>query len=287
MLPALETISNTLLPALEGTTAREKWVDCAGKYPWYPLPWLMLANVSQPETVAKASLWFTNEYRLQWLLNQKPAENDIWLTEQLSSIRKTGYLPEKEAANPETEPLPAPVKTLPAEVKITEDHTTKTALADEALANDTEAPAQTAETETNAPALKISFGNNQPLKENAPLFEPYHAVDYFASQGIRLNQAGIPKDKLEQQLKSFTQWLKTMKKVAPTTAPAYADPVVEAQAVQSNTEKEVLTEAMALVLEKQGKFGKAVAIYEKLLLLHPEKGALFAARIEDLKSIKQ
>jgi hypothetical protein len=74
-----------------------------------------------------------------------------------------------------------------------------------------------------------------------------------------------------------------MKKVNAEPA-AYADPVVEAQAVESNTGKEVVTEAMALVLEKQDKFDKAIAIYEKLLLLHPEKGALFAARIEDLKT---
>ena len=73
-----------------------------------------------------------------------------------------------------------------------------------------------------------------------------------------------------------------MKKVN-TEPAAYADPVVEAQAVESNTGKEVVTEAMAQVLEKQDKFDKAITIYEKLILLYPEKGALFAARIEDLK----
>jgi hypothetical protein len=47
----------------------------------------------------------------------------------------------------------------------------------------------------------------------AMLFEPMHMVDYFASQGIKLNDDVHKGDKLGKQLKSFTEWLKTMKKV--------------------------------------------------------------------------
>ncbi|RYG29693.1 MAG: hypothetical protein EOO01_37850, partial [Chitinophagaceae bacterium] len=45
------------------------------------------------------------------------------------------------------------------------------------------------------------------------VFQSYHTIDYFASQGIRLQQADFTKDKLGQQLKSFTEWLKSMKKL--------------------------------------------------------------------------
>src|SRR5688572_20738297 len=41
-------------------------------------------------------------------------------------------------------------------------------------------------------------------RENEPVmeFQSYHTIDYFASQGIRLQQAELGKDKLGQQLKS-------------------------------------------------------------------------------------
>jgi hypothetical protein len=74
-----------------------------------------------------------------------------------------------------------------------------------------------------------------------------------------------------------------MKRVGPETSSA-ADPVVDAQASASVQEKDVITEAMAAVLEKQGKYQKAIDILGKLMLLHPEKSAFFAAQIENLKA---
>ncbi len=43
------------------------------------------------------------------------------------------------------------------------------------------------------------------------------------------------------------------------------------------------TETLALVLEKQGKFDKAVEVYEKLIAKNPEKSSTFALRISELK----
>ncbi len=43
------------------------------------------------------------------------------------------------------------------------------------------------------------------------------------------------------------------------------------------------TETLAVVLEKQGKFDKAVAVYEKLIVKYPEKSSTFALRISELK----
>ena len=113
-----------------------------------------------------------------------------------------------------------------------------------------------------------------------------HLVDYFASQGIKLSEEVQPTDKLGMQLKSFTGWLKTMKKihVADTQASAgIADMVIQTLAAKSNTEGEVLTEAMAEVLLQQGKTEKAAELYKKLSLLNPSKIAYFAAKIEQLK----
>ncbi|MGZ8525360.1 MAG: hypothetical protein ACXWV1_13090 [Chitinophagaceae bacterium] len=119
------------------------------------------------------------------------------------------------------------------------------------------------------------------------VFEPYHTVDYFASQGIRFKEEEKPADKFSQQLKSFTDWLKTMKRLPVTEiAKTGASPLekkVEQLAEHSLAEKEVLTEAMAEVWEKQGNTVKATEIYTKLSLLDPSKNLYFAAKIEALK----
>lgn len=121
-------------------------------------------------------------------------------------------------------------------------------------------------------------------------FEPYHTIDYFASLGIKLRPEEMGKDKLGQQLRSFTDWLRTMKRIGPkaTEAETELDELtnksIQRIAEFSNEAKEIITEAMAEVWAKQGHVEKAVEIYEKLSLLNPSKSSYFAARIEALKS---
>ncbi len=122
--------------------------------------------------------------------------------------------------------------------------------------------------------------------EDTITFEPLHTSDYFASLGIKLSNEVKPNDKLGKQLKSFTEWLKTMKKVHNDQLPplsGQADQSIQQLAEQSNKENAVLTEAMADVLLKQGKVEKAIEVYEKLSLLNPAKSTYFAAKIEQLK----
>lgn len=127
-----------------------------------------------------------------------------------------------------------------------------------------------------------------PAAKDDLLFEPYHTIDYFASQGIKLGKMELqPTDKLGRQLKSFTEWLKVMKKLPQASvdkilAENDETKVVEA-ANHSIESKEVITEAMAEVFEKQGLHEKATEVYEKLSLLNPSKSAYFASRIEALK----
>lgn len=125
----------------------------------------------------------------------------------------------------------------------------------------------------------------QPAEELT--FEPYHTVDYFASQGIKFKEEEKPKDKFGQQLKSFTEWLKTMKRLPVQEIVKEVDTGIEKKVEQlaehSIVDREVITEAMADVWEKQGNTGKAIEVYNKLSLLNPSKSSYFAAKIKQLK----
>jgi hypothetical protein len=132
------------------------------------------------------------------------------------------------------------------------------------------------------PALKI-----EPVRDNAGvIFEPFHTVDYFASQGIKFKDDERPKDRFSAQLKSFTEWLRMMKRI-PVTDTTASDSIgekkVEQMAEFSVAERHVVTEAMAEVWQKQGNKAKAEDIYRKLSLLDPSKSSYFAMKIEELK----
>lgn len=133
----------------------------------------------------------------------------------------------------------------------------------------------------------------QPVPENAQVVTPqaHHMVDYFESQGIKIDLTQIPQDKLTTKLRKFTDWLRQMKNHNPNPVDLGTDPALEtavsAIAQTSNEMKEVVTETMADVLLKQGQVDKAIQLYIKLSFLNPEKSAYFAAKIQELKGIEK
>jgi len=138
-----------------------------------------------------------------------------------------------------------------------------------------------------ASAGKPATENQQQETSNPIAFEPYHTVDYFASQGIKV-KLEENSDKLSKQLRSFTEWLKTMKKLPAATennpANIPTEKKVEQLAETSITDSNVETEAMAEVWIKQGNTEKAIEIYRKLSLLEPSKSPYFASRISAIKN---
>lgn len=129
---------------------------------------------------------------------------------------------------------------------------------------------------------------NQEPAETELSFQPYHTVDYFASQGIKFIPEEKPMDRFGKQLKSFTEWLKTMKRLPDSEVSKVTDVVaeknVEQMAQHSIDEGEVITETMAEVWVKQGNREKAIETYNKLSLLNPDKSAYFASLAEQLKN---
>jgi hypothetical protein len=152
------------------------------------------------------------------------------------------------------------------------------------------------EEKLNDPDTISPAENKIPVTDNVNspdtmLFTPLHTSDYFASVGIKLSDEVNASDRLGKQLKSFTQWLKTMKKIdsrnesslpEETGTDNYSN-TIQSLAEKSNKEDEVITEAMADVLVQQGRIAKAVEVLKKLSLLNPSKSTYFAAKIDQLK----
>ena len=141
------------------------------------------------------------------------------------------------------------------------------------------------EKETEPLNFKLNFTKST-TTEDTISFEPLHTSDYFASLGIKFSEEVKADDKFGKHLKSFTEWLKTMKKIHPDQLPQQTEQseiIIQQMAEKSNTEGDVLTEAMAEVLLQQGKLGKAIELYQKLSLLNPLKSAYFAAKIDAIE----
>ena len=126
------------------------------------------------------------------------------------------------------------------------------------------------------------------IEKNEITFEPYHTIDYFASQGIKLQQSDLSKDKFGKQLKSFTDWLRSMKRLpqaaVETTMDEATQQSIQKIAEHSFEEKDIVTETMAEVWIKQGNKEKAIDTLQKLSLLNPSKSHYFAAKIEQLNA---
>lgn len=194
-------------------------------------------------------------------------------------------LKETEITNPASEPeTTAAIESINNTEPIEPDVVSEASESVPTIAAYEHAAGEMADPITNVPATQEI---NSPInKEEALVFEPLFASDYFASQGIKLREEVQPTDKLGKQLKSFTDWLKTMKKIHENklpTANEELDVSVRVMAEKSNKEEDILTETMAEVYLHQGKLLKAKEIYEKLSLLNPSKSAYFAAKIEQIQ----
>lgn len=151
-------------------------------------------------------------------------------------------------------------------------------------------------TETESRIADILSGQlaafNKPIDPNELLDielekQRLHTIDYFASQGIKIDLSSIPQDKLTRNLLKFTDWLKQIKQVNPAEliSNIEMEKAVAETAKNSNETREILTETMAEVFIKQGQKEKAIQLLIKLSFLNPEKSSYFAAKIEQLKGI--
>jgi hypothetical protein len=142
--------------------------------------------------------------------------------------------------------------------------------------------------ETNNSTVESEIPSVAPVQPEEVLaipIEPYHTVDYFASQGIK-NQLDVLNDDLGKKVKSFTAWLKTMKRLQPAVEIAAIeddDLEIDNGKDESFTQEIIATEAMAEVYLKQGLTQKAIEVYAKLSLQNPANSHIFATKIIQIK----
>lgn len=247
----------------------------AERHPYFGAAQLLLAKKLQVENsegyndqLQKTLLFFNNPLWVQHLLNGNGNATITYPKKEEISVQKQSETVVETVEN----------------TVIENESETITPIAADPVPEVT-APVQ----ETKEPALNIAGLKVEKAVTDIPLFQPYYTVDYFASQGIKNKEDEKPKDKFSQQLKSFTEWLKTMKPIHEAAAVQQPVSTSEEKVVQmaeaSIKDESVVTEAMAEVWEKQKNYPKAIDIYNKLSLLEPAKSAYFAARIEELKKL--
>ncbi len=293
------SIQSHISDQLTDETSLNELEKITNDYPYFSIAQLMLSKRMKHQNqegflaqVQKTALFFPNPFWLHYqLLNSDFFEDknaidpssthdeDKTLTfdkTELKSIENDQSLNSSSSQNEKNE--------------IQENNLTEAILIDES--HEIEQPVSEMSNMKLAELLQEQASEfKQPLEASAKLpveGEPYYTVDYFASQGIKLDTQ--TQDKLGARVLRFTDWLKQMKRINPQPADLGTDTEMENRvqtiAASSNEPKEVLTEAMAEVLIQQGKIEKAIQLYIKLSFTNPDKSAYFAQKIEELKGLK-
>lgn len=284
--------------------------NLANRYPYFaPAQFLLLEKLrkeNSPEYRAqlqKAVLYYHNPLEFEYFISSERFETEIDFEESIQhsvvSIQEEekpveSTVPVEKIPEPSIEEVEVPEGELVSTEEI-EQTNTPSAETDfsEPAARTEEAVSVEAEEKMAENIERVLEQEEEQIKEpvsassNDLIFEPYHTVDYFASQGVKLSQEETTKDKFGKQLKSFTDWLKTMKRLPSKEISQNIDTASESKvqhmAADSVHDADVVTEAMAEVWIKQGNREKAIETYNKLGLLNPSKKAYFAGLIENLK----
>jgi hypothetical protein len=117
------------------------------------------------------------------------------------------------------------------------------------------------------------------------------AGEFFAPDALLLAHLAahqlpvLPKPSSLDLINSFLQ--RAPAPVRRRSAPLPSAPEPDAQADLSvrstRAESDLASESLAKILARQGKTDRAIAVYERLMVKHPEKMAYFAAQIESLR----
>jgi hypothetical protein len=231
-------------------------------------------HIDFPEAVTKTAIFFNDPYWLNFQLSED--------TER-GNIKKSGYEYNLQERKEEAKPQLSGNVELESTWQDEDGYEYAEEKAEEIAAQLGEE--QSNNEPFNFPQFKPSETVQADSLDQLIPIEPYHTVDYFASQGIKLSHS-FEKDELGTKVKSFTDWLRTMKKLQPETPEIRSSeslfPQLNKQEVQQPVH-EIITEAMAEVYLKQGLKEKAIEVYNKLSLQNPANKHIFAAKLSLIK----
>ncbi|MFN2457564.1 MAG: hypothetical protein ABR502_05130 [Chitinophagaceae bacterium] len=240
-------------------------------------PYFSPAYYALLKKIAPGSEEYNRYYQTAILYHHNPLEFDLFIH---SEKFETSYKPQKTGENL------LPVSIVGTETVPQTNEQEPFAAVNASVESNQIIDEESAAINTDNKAFdNIEQKRNEQTSELA--FEPFHTVDYFASQGIKLSQQEAADDRMGKQLKSFTEWLKSMKRLPAAELAKKIDVTTEKKvenlAEHSINDQDIVTEAMAEVWIKQGNTQKAKEVYEKLGLLNPVKRSYFAAKIEQIK----
>ena len=243
----------------------------------------------------KTNIYFTNPYWLQYQLDANPS---TWVEPVMEEEAPPTQAEQTEKTAALVVPTVEAVKQMMRNIEPLQETNTETdeePVPDEYIEENEVIPDTTLAENKISGLLSSQLADfKKPVEADAVLDidaekKRLHTIDYFASQGIKIDLSAIPQDKLTMHLRKFTDWLKEVKhaNASPNDLGTNLEmeKAVAETAKNSNETREIVTEAMADVLVKQGQSDKAIQLYIKLSFLNPEKSSYFAAKIEQLKGI--
>lgn len=262
-------------------------------YPYSAIGYLLSARLKKEmgqsfeDDASRAALFINNPLWLHALLNEQYTSDTNPFIIPVSKTSTPVIVPIQKTNNLQeipSQPLESnSSNTAPVIEEVTQ---VKEVSTPEVLVSLNEDPQSVYTEDTTIKQLAPEIGTVSTATSTDIIFEPYHTIDYFASQGIKLKLDDLNDDQFSRQLKSFTEWLRTMKRISPvqeTTAVSKEEEPLLVQESNKVEETDIATEAMAEVWLKQGQKNRALAIYHKLSLQNPSKSHYFASKIEKLK----